>query len=222
MTETQKHPNTADSQNQASMDMWADERRFHDLVMKHLKDDTRRWGETGTPPEPDEWVWVVSAIKNYARRPWTDKDAASLTEGIRRQKRERETLEAAAKILEADLVRLPDIPGFADKRRALIEAIQQLRCPRGTADSKMDHVSQISLRGPAWQGWAYVVRDLAPVIYAILARHKISVATGEHSPLTLIMQDVLQFIYREAALPSLKTISKRLQETIDPKPKKKA
>ncbi len=222
MQEIEIESSTPDSERQPPADMWRDERRFHDLVMKHLGDDARRWGETATQPEVCEWWYVVSVIKYHARRPWTDNDTSILTKAIRHQKRDRKTLNAAAKILEADLGRLPDLPDFAGRRHALIAAIQQLRRPRGAADSNVEPVSQISIQGPAWQGWALVVRDLAPAIYAILGHHQIGVATGERSPLTLIILDVLQFIYPEAALPSLKAISKLLQETIEPKPKKKA
>ncbi len=199
----------------AKLDALADERRFHDLVMEALGDDPRRWGETATRPESHEWVYVVSAIKNYARRPWSCKDSVELTEAIRRQKRERETLEAAAKILETDLKRLPDTPAFIEPRRALIEAIGQLRLPRGAADSKGDAISQISLQGPTWQEWAYIVRVLSPTIYTILANHKITVATGPNSPIIRIMQDILQLIYGNTSLPNLKAISKLVQKTID-------
>ncbi len=197
------------------IDAWADERCFHNLVMERLGDDPRRWTEEATQPDPSEWVLIVAAIKNYARRPWTNEDLATLTEGVRRQKRERETLNAAAKILKRDLDQFPDTPAFAELRRAKLEAICQLQIPRGAADEKSDFISRISLQGPAWQNWAYIVRNLAPQIYAILAHHKIVVATEKKSPLTLIMQDVLQFIYGEAFSPDLKAISKQVHSSIN-------
>ena len=212
------------------LDTFADERLFHDHVMGRLGEDSRRWTESATPPEVHEWVVIVSAIKGYQRRPWTDDDSSELTKGIRRQKEERATLDVTAEILEQDYKRLfgddkdnPELLAWMEQHQPqrlqrYRDAIALLRQPRGAADSKADPARQVSEKGPSWTGWSFVVREIAPAIYRVLAGHGITVATGEkaeRAPLTLVMRDVLQFIYGTDNLPTPRQLAKKISEVID-------
>ena len=161
---------------------------------------------------PDAAVWTLAAgaVRNYQGRPWTNQDAGVMVAASRRMQEEREKLNQAAAILEADAKRAP--PSFQSR---YTEAIQMLRMPRGAADNRHDHVSKISAQGEAMRGWAYTARELMGWIVPVLFAAQVPVSSRYTSPLVKSMREILGFIYLQDELPAPTTLSKVVAEYLD-------
>lgn len=175
-------------------------------------------------PNPVRWTLLVGTIRNYQREPWTNHDAGVLTAAVRKMQRERVTLDAAAKILEADAKRF--FQGNEEWQRRYAEAIQMLRLQRGAADNRRDHVAKISDKGPSITGWAYVARQIMGCLVPVLAnadrdengkmvRAVLPVSSRYSSPFVKSLRELLGKIYPSDKLPSAATLSQVVADYLD-------
>jgi hypothetical protein len=174
------------------------EARLHSIIK-------RNFGDVRLPP-PSHFVLAAAAIQNYRRRPWSNSDAARLTHAARKMKQERQTLDAAAKILRADASRF--FKGNEDFQRRYGEAIQMLQMPRGSTDNPRDHVAKISDQGNSGTGWAYITREILGWIVPILKQNNIDISSRRSSPLVKSLREILGFIYPGEKIPACTTISR--------------
>lgn len=185
--------------------VWMTEIRIHEIL-------ERRYGDVRLP-DPGYWSFAASTVRFFQIEPPTNNATGTMTDAVRQHKRERETLDTAAKILEADSKRF--FRGNAEWQRRYAEAIQMLRMRRGAADNRRDQLSKISPQGPSMTGWAYAARQILGRIVPILMHHKIAVSSRHTSPLVKSLRDMLGFIYPPETLPSAATLSKVVAEYLD-------
>lgn len=192
---------------------WMTEARLAEILARNYKTILERTVADISLPDPVEWTILAGMIRNFQREPWSNQSAGIMTAGVRRQQKERATLDAAAKILEADAKRF--FQRNEEWQRRYAEAIQMLRMHRGAADNRRNHVSKIAARGPAMTGWAYTAREIMAWVVTILMRHHIPVSPRRTSPLVNSLREILGFIYQPHELPSAATLSKVAKEYVD-------
>jgi hypothetical protein len=164
-------------------------------------------------PTPVEWTLTAAAIRNFQREPWSNHDAGVLTAAVRQMQRERATLAAAAKILEADAARF--FQGNEEWQRRYAEAIAMLRRQRGASDNRFDHVSKITGQGPSITGWAFTARQILTWLVPILMRYSVPVSSRRTSPLVKSLLEILGFIYPPHKMPAASTLSDVVKEYLD-------
>lgn len=192
---------------------WMTETRLAEILARNYKTALERTLADISLPHPVEWTILAGMIRNFQREPWSNQSAGILTAAVRRHKKERAILNAAAMILESDSKRF--YQGHEEWQRRYAEAIQMLRLHRGAADNRRDHVSKIDAHGPSMTGWAYTARQIMAWVVTILMRHHIPVSPRRTSPLVKSLREILGFIYQPHEVPSAATLSKVVKEYID-------
>ena len=173
------------------------EQRLSNIFQRHFGDVRL--------PDPIVWTFAANQIRQFQWRPWSDDDSRILTDGLRRMKRERATLNNAAEILETDAKRF--FRNSPDWERRYAEAIQILRMPRGIADDKRQHLSKVSDKGPSMAAWAFVSREILAWIVPELMKCEVPVSSRRTSPLVKSLREILCHIYAPQSVPKHTTIA---------------